>query len=330
MQKNICLLIITTALFLASCQSKKTHWNKDIDGSERQLIKDNNDLVIKALAENNSTLLKKVFSDTLLKQTSSDFETGVSTMHQLVKTNDYTVLDEFYIKNTSTGFRDTVSKNEMGSRGYAVNFEVASKENYVSLLLHKDIESEFLITVIYGKYPEGWKLDVLRIGLYSYFGRTALDIYDQAKSVYEQKDLIDAANLVTLLKPTLTPADQFFHYFKEKEIEEFSQKILNEASSAFHFPVSVTQIKTAPKIYNIRPIPMEEGIFPAVTYLTKINIKDSLSLKAENDSMQKSIGILFPGIEKNNKYVFFQAYQETKGKPDMDKHVEFVMEVSKN
>ena len=318
-------LILASCLFLCCCQSEKTEWNNNIDNAIRNPIKENNDLLMNALAENKAAQLKELFSDTLAKQTSDDFETGVSKMHELISTNAYTVLDEYYVKNNSTGFRDTIYKNVPGGPAYRINFEVMTKESYVSLLLHRDDETQLLVTIIYGKYESGWKVDVLRIGRYSFNTKTALDLYNQARTLFESGDLIDAVNLASMIKPTLTPADQFFHYEQESVIKEFVKKTIADAGQTFRFPLPVTSIKTAPTIYNIQPMPMPEGILPVVTYLTKINLADTASLIIENDALQKIIGTLFPGIEKNNRYVLFQAYPEKSGKQKTGEPIEFVM-----
>jgi hypothetical protein len=47
-----------------------------------------------------------------------------------------------------------------------------------------------------------------------------------------------------------------------------------------------------------------------VAYLSKINLKDTVALKNENEELKKVIVNIFPGIEKGKKYVFFQAYNE--------------------
>lgn len=326
MQRLLNLIVLTACILFAGCQSKKKiSWNDAISKPLKQEIKIKNDRVLQSLAENKPSDLKKIFSDTLIKQTAEGFNDGVSKMHESVSTKDYTVLDEYFVENISTGFRDTVSKNDSEKRAYKVTFEVLSKESYVSILLHDTPENQLLILCIYGKYNGDWKLEVLRIGRYSIFKRTAPDIYEPAKIFFDQGDLLDAANISSLIQQTLTPAYPFFHYEKEPEIKEFLKKVLTEAGNAYNLPMSVPAIKSTPQIFNIRLLPLKEGIFPVVTYITKFNLRDSSSIKKENDALQLIIGNLFHGIEKNNKYIFFQAYHETPGIEKAGDHIEFIM-----
>ena len=75
---------------------------------------------------------------------------------------------------------------------------------------------------------------------------------------------------------------------------------------------------------------MKEGLFPVFTYLTKFSLRDSSSLLKENNEMQLNIGKLFPGIRKNNKYIFFQVYHDAPGKEKPGDHIEFVMKGQEN
>jgi hypothetical protein len=246
-------------------------------------------------------------------------------MHNTVHSNSYSVFDECYVKKPKAESRDTILNDTKGEKSYKFNFDGTGGESYISMLLHDEDDGQLLITCIFLKVKDQWKLNAFRIGRYSFFGNTAIDIYNQAKNAYEKGDVMDAANLITLAKQPLTPAFQFFQYNKDREIRAFAVKVLNEIDTTFRFPNMIGELKTEPTLYNIRPLPMMEGIFPVVTYGTKINLADTVAVKKENDELQKLIGQLFPGIEKNNKFIFFQAYQQTQAGLKPEAHLEFVM-----
>jgi len=324
MQRNL-LVTLFLGLILIGCHPRKTAWNSDVPSNIKNEIKSLNDSVLDAISSGHSQKLKQFFSDKLKEQTGNDLDSVVSQMHALIKTKNYAVLDECFITSKATGTKDTITNGDKGSKAYKINFDVETNEMYVSLLLHESEDGQLLVTCIYGKYGDGWKLNVFRVGRYSYFGNTAIDIYNQAKSKYEQGDVTDAANIIVLAKQPLSPAYQFFQFDMEKEIKVFARKVVAEADTSFRFPNMIGELKTEPIIYNIRPLPMQEGIFPVITYGTKVNFHDTLALKNENDGLQKIIGQLFPGIEKNNKYIFFQAYQQTSAGLKPGSHLEFVM-----
>ncbi len=53
---------------------------------------------------------------------------------------------------------------------------------------------------------------------------------------------------------------------------------------------------------------MNEGYFPMIEYLTKIDLKDTIQTRIENDGIHKIIGDKFKGIEKDKNYIFYKAF----------------------
>ncbi len=325
MKKISSAILLIGSILLFGCQSGQVNWNDNIPLKVKNEIKSCNDSILAAIAENNSQKLKYFFSDKLIKQIGSDLDSVAIRMHEALHSTSYSVFDECFVKSSIDTVRDTIYKKDNGNHAYKINFDADASETYVSLLLHEVEDGQLLITCIYGHYGDRWKLNVLRVGRYSYFGNTAIDIYNEAKSKYEKGDIIDAASLISLIRKPIAPAFQFFQYDKDNEMKEFTRKLLNEADTVFRFPNLIAELKSEPTIYNIHPLPMKEGIFPVITYGTKINILDTSAVKKENDALQKITGQLFPGIEKNNKFIFFQAYQQTTEGLKSSSHLEFVL-----
>ncbi len=330
MKKFTQAILLIGSILMSGCHSGNVNWNDNIPLKVKNEIKSCNDSILVAIVENNSQKLKYFFSDKLIVQIGNGFDSVAYKMHDVLRSPNYSVLDECLAKNTDRTKRDTITKRDGGNHAYKINFDARSGENYVSLLLHEVDDGQLLITCIYGNYDGRWKLEVFRIGRYSYFGNTAIDIYNQAKEMYEKGDVMNAANLITLVKQPLTPAFQFFQYDKENEIKDFTRKMLLAADTVFRFPNLISELKSEPTIFNIRPLPMKEGIFPVITYGTKIDLRDTISVKKENAELQKIIGQLFPGMEKDNKYIFFQVYQQTSNGIKPSSHMEFTMNGSVN
>ena len=303
------LLLVVLTLFMG-CSVGSGNWNDHIDKVEREKIKVLNSRIIDALAENNPSKLKEVFSDELEKKAGSEIGKFVETVHENFKPKDYSILDEYLENSSAIGTTGTAMKGVSGESDYKISYPVLTKDTYISLLINNGSAKSELVTCIYGKYGSDWKLTVLRIGDYSYFGKTAIDFYKQAKVNYEKGNLVDAANDIVMIQRTATPAGDMFHYQNADAMAAFANKAWAEANAKFVFPIKVEEIKTSPQILNFSPTPMAEGIFPTVGYLSKINLKDTVSLKKENDELKKVIGKILPGIDKEKKYVFFKAYNE--------------------
>jgi hypothetical protein len=47
-----------------------------------------------------------------------------------------------------------------------------------------------------------------------------------------------------------------------------------------------------------------------IYYLTNVNLKDTVAIKKENETIRKVIGKTITGIDQENKYVFYSAFNE--------------------
>ncbi len=319
---NVLLIGLT---LLLGCSVGSSNWNDHIDAESRAQIKALNDKMIEAFNENNPQKLKEIFSDKLKEKSGAELDAFVAKIHGSFESTKYSLLDEYKTNTTNVGSIGTVFKGVSGEYDYKVNFESLTKDTYISLVISDGIANKELITCIYGKYGDDWKMNVLKIGDYSYFGKTAVDFYKQAKEDYAKGNIIDAVDNMVMAQQTAAPAEQLFQYQKEPEMKEFAQKVFKEANDKFPLPMKVEQVKTNPQIYNISPKPMHDGIFPMVAYISKIDLKDTVALKKENEELKKVIGTLFPGIEKGKKFVFFQAYNEIPNGKTPKEHYGFAL-----
>ena len=127
--------------------------------------------------------------------------------------------------------------------------------------------------------------------------KDAFDWYQAAQQNYEKGYLIDAVNDLVLANQLLKPANQFWQYQKEKEIQEFGQKVMADINNKFTFPMTVDYVKTKPQIFNIYPQGMNEGYFPMIRYTTSIDLSDTITLRKECDEIHSKIGDLYYGID---------------------------------
>lgn len=320
--------LIVSLTFLMGCSVGATNWNDDIDAESRAQIKTLDEQIIKALHENNPQNLQNIVSGQLKEIIGSGLDSLVEKGHYLFRSQNYSLLDEYMSKNSGIGTIATFSKELSGEYDYKINFKVVCKETYLSLMLIENMSRTFLLTCIYGKYDGVWKLNLIKIGEYAYFKKNAVDFYNQAKLNYEEGNLIDAADDMEMFGKTASPAGEIFQYQKDQEMKTFATTVFNEANKKFHMPVKVSLVNTEPQVFNIGPIPIDEGIFPMVSYISKINLKDTFALKKENEELKNVIGNVFPGIEKGKKYVFFQAYNETSTGEISLEHYGFVLVTS--
>lgn len=264
--------------------------------------------VLEAVSTNNASLIKTIMSDKLLEQSSNNIDHLIAQVSNVIKNRDYQILNQFYVKNSTTGIGNTVMSGVSGQDDFVIHYQALNEEMFISLIIPNNGYDKFLITNIYGKYPEGWKWNILQFGQYTIDGKTATQLYAKALLDYDKGYIVDAANNLFLSSQVAHPANNFWQYQKEKEMKQFFESVKTEITTKYTFPLILNEIATKPQIFNVFPAGTDEGYFPMVEYLTNIDIKDTIRTKAENDLIHKSIGQVFKGLDKDKKYVFYKAY----------------------
>ena len=325
------LLIVLSVLLFQSCNfgTSGTWKNGNIDENKREQIELLNDKLFKAIAGNNTAGVKALLSDKLLEKGEAELEKLINEVSTVIKSDKYRILDEYNVQSSNTSVMTNLPSGISGDKDYIVKYMPLNKEAYVSLLLPANTENELLITTVYGNYNGQWKINILHFGQYSLLKKTAPDYYKLAKKNYDKSYLVDAVNYISLAKSLLRPANDYFQYQKEKDINDFNDKVMKEVNAKFTFPMTLDNVDTKPKIFRIYPEFLKgEGFFPMVAYLSEINLKDTVSLKNENEKIKKEVERLFSGIDKDKKYVLYRAFKEIPDGTKLVEHYGFVDEIS--
>ncbi len=305
-------LLISILIHGCKLNSNQTFKNENIPGTIKREIVELDKQVIKAIQNNNTDLAKNVFSEKLIETAGkSKLDSIFEFANGFLKDKEFEYKDQFYIENTTKNVSNTIFSGLANSDfDYTVHYLALNKKMFISMLLPKDTKEAMLITLIYGLYGNDWKLNIFQFGQYSIDGKTAIDYYNIAKGDFEKKNLIDAANTLLLGQQCLRPANQFLQYQKEKDFGDLQKQVMGEINLKYKFPIVVEQVATKPQIFDIHPQITDEGHFPMIRYYSKINLKDTASLRKENLEIQKVIGGIFKGIDQNKKYVFYRAFDE--------------------
>jgi hypothetical protein len=305
------LLVIMAVSFLTGCNlgTLKMWKNGNIDSKKKEQIKALNDKLFAAITSNDVTSIRNLMSDKLLEKADGNLEQLIFQISASFQSDNYKILDEYNVHNSKANMNTTLPSGLSNDNDYRLKYVALNKETYVSLLLPTGLDNDLLITVIYGNYNNQWKINILQFGQYSLFGKNATQYYKLAKENYEKSHLIDAVNYIGLSQQCLKPAE-LFQYQIEKDINEFYEKVMKEINSKFTFPLTLDNINSKPKVFRIYPEMIDEGIYPMVFYLSEINLKDTVSLRIENEKVKMEVGKLFSGIDKDKKYVFYSVFNE--------------------
>lgn len=310
--KTLLLLTILIVFGLQSCNFGTTgNWkDENIEQSLKNEIEALDKKVLEAVTTNNVELLKSIMSDKLLEKSGDNLSQLIEQASNVITTTDYNILNQFQAKNSTTGIGNTIISGVDGLNDYIIHYQALNEEMFISLLIPESGLDKFIVTNIYGKYPDGWKLNILQFGQYKVNGKTATELYSEAKIEYENGYLMDAANNMFLSSKVANPANNFWKYQKENEMKEFYEKVMKEINSKYKFPMTLEAIDSKPQILSIYPQGTADGYFPMIEYLTNMDLKDTVQTKAEYKKVHSEIVKAFNGIGKNKDYIFYKAFSE--------------------
>ena len=306
-----------SAFLVTGCNmgTSGTWKDENINKDFRNQISTLNHELFNSIMTKNIPEVKKLLSPGLISAAGSSTDSLINKVAGALSPAGYSIVNEFYVKNTAVDIPNTVFSGLGSDRNdYAVTYKALNKEMYVSVIKTKTSPSSVLILAIYGRYGNDWKINILRIGEYSMFGKTAPDYYEEAVKLNNSGDILDAANKMLLVDQLGAPGGDQMKYQNSDKMKDFYSKVLKTANTTYKFPLTVSQVKTHPQIFFVYPQyigePGHEGIYPALRYKSTIKLADTVALKAENDALKKTIGQVFKGIDQNNNVILYQAYNE--------------------
>jgi hypothetical protein len=309
------IILLIVSLMTQGCHlgTSGTWANDRIDQSVKNQIDVLNKKLFESIASKDIPATKLLMAPVLLEKSGKSIDTIVNAFGDNFKGTQYEILDEYYTKNTTTKVTNTLFPVRKTSEDYIIQYLALNEEMYVSVLVSKDLPVNFVMLAIYGKYNDGWKINILQLGQYSILGKTAPEYYNKSLVQYKKGNLIEAVDLIVMAGQIAHPGGTYFKYKNEDDMAAFYTKVLQEANTKYHFPVTLDKVKSKPQIFSINPQLIEKGdnkgIFPIVGYKSAIALNDTVALKAENKAMQQTIGEIFKGIDSEG-YIIYQAYNQ--------------------
>jgi len=221
-----------------------------------------------------------------------------------MKTGDYSLMREYYINSRVAVGKDSIKERNLGAGNYDLTFVRGAKETYIAFFTPKTAPQKWLITAYIYKFDYGWKVNNLEIKPYAENGKTAPELMQQAKELTKKSYWVDASNTASYAVKCIRPSG-CWKYFNEKEIINYNGTALMAVSSHCKLPIVINQIPTKPHIWRITIERTPEGAFPNINYVSSIKLYNTDALKKENDAVQKIIGKLIPGVDKDKKYIYY-------------------------
>ena len=219
-------------------------------------------------------------------------------------------VDRSYVGGIERGERN-VSFFSFTKDNFFISLKAWSSEVYVSLYETKNFPRDILVSLVYEKETDKWKIRNFHIGDRRIFGNTYSQWLQEAKNDKRNKKELPALLKVLAVQPLLKPAP-FIEYVLDDSTKEFIEGTTNGSFSSEFFPIKFPNIKSKPEIYSIqyRPIINTEEILPLFNYKTNFSLENESSMQNEVNFMVENLKTIFPGIENQFSGLIFSANKE--------------------
>ena len=304
--------LIKIALFLGlfvtlqSCVLKPGTWKNDrIASGKLDDFHNLNKEILKFLKADDTKGIKILCS----KEFNADnHERQIELVSNRLTDNDYSILDEYYVVHQ---FKDTdsVIAKSGDIKRYNIYYPYKATEMYMAYLIPKKSNNKYMISLVYGKLTYGWKLVDLNLAPYTINGKTAPELYAIARDQYNKKQIQAALNNVSLAVACIEPG-AYWQYPDKIDAARFYVRVNQEVNYKYSYPLVLKQLATGPMLLRVYTKNLDDGTYPMIYYMTHFPLKDTNEVKKENMQIRNVLKKLMPGLEQNNKYILYSAFNK--------------------
>ncbi len=296
------------AIAMQACSPPKPDVYKDgqISSGKRSDFHELNKSALNYIKANNLKELQEMMSKEMIGRPGN--ERLVELMSNRLADNPYDIVEEYYVVNKHKG-KDSLTASGTDVNRHTLKYEDIAPEMYFAFLAPKQSDNKYLISLAYSKLSYGWKITQMALEEYTINGKTAPELIKQAGEEYNKKYLEAAVNTMSLAIKCFSPSP-FWAYPDSAANSLFYNKMLDESSKKYRFPLILKQLPTRPMVLSVSMQRNDAWSAPDIWYMTHISITDTAEVKKENMQIRKVLSKLLPGIDKDNKYVLYDAFNE--------------------
>ncbi|MDD5428987.1 MAG: hypothetical protein PHI58_07145 [Candidatus Omnitrophica bacterium] len=278
-----------------------------------------NDTLFQSMKDNKPNVMMNMFIAE--GRTDPELEKGVKAAYErlgkLAKGTAFKILHEYFIDVKGSGTAKVELPGD-GTNNFNVIVDAGKGPLYISLMVSGGNFNDLILCFVYLKVKDGWQLYSFHCGLYKVAGKTAVQWYGEAKSLYDNGWDVPAMLRMQLVQEFIRPAP-FIQYDKEPEMAAFMKQGITETSRKYKFPFKAVWVKDAPEIYGLDIQFVKGQLTPVVVYVTRYPLKMAAPIQDEADAINSKIGTIIPGLNKTSGETWYRAYTE----PPLDAKKEY-------
>ena len=300
------VLVCGLLFVLQSCVITPGTWkNEQISSGKRDDFHKLNDDVLKYLKANDPKGLRIFSSKEMNERNNARLVDQVSNR---LTDNEYSLLDEYYVVHKYKDV-DTVATKSGSVNRYNILYPYIATEMYMAYFIPKKPKNKDMISLVYAKFNYGWKIVDVRVEPYTINGKTAPELYALSRKQYDDKQYQAALNNVSLAVNCFEPG-AYWEYPDRADAKKLYGRLKMEVNARYRYPLVLKQINTGPMILRVYTMHLDDGTYPMVYYMTHFDLKDTTSVKKENLEIRKVVAKLMPGMEQNNRYILYSAFNK--------------------
>jgi len=304
------LALVCLVFSLQACSPPKPGVYKDdqISSGQRSDFHELNKTALNYIKANSLKELQLMMSKEMIDNPGN--EHMVELMSNRLTDNPYDIVEEYYVVSKHKAkLNDSLPASGTDVNRHSLKYDTSATETYCVFLAPKQSDNKYLISLVYAKLSYGWKITQMDLAQYTANGKTGPELVQLAKEEYDKKYLVNAVNNMSLAMKCLNPS-VVWEYPDTKATGDFYSQVLDEANKKVRYPLILSQLPTRPMVLSISMQRNDTWSAPAIWYMTHISIKDTNEVKKENLQIRKALRKLLPGIDKDNKYVLYDAFNE--------------------
>jgi len=236
-----------------------------------------------------------------------ELQNNFPTMTKYTSGRIFTTYREYYVEWHGNGNTPAVI-SPRNDNDYNVTVNRAGDEMYFYFGVSSDF-NQFLLTMIYVKQNDIWKLTNCYLGSFKVAEKNAMQWYQDAVAQYDKGYLIPALFRAQIASNCKQPSP-LARYAAESRITDLTAKLQDEAKATYIFPIKLSTVKNEPVIYYIEPQFVQNEMIPIIRYVTTCRLSDYDALKEEANLMSPMVQDMFYGITAGASGIVFRAFSE--------------------
>lgn len=302
--------------------------NDEITDDIHNEIADIDQKIIDGITKQDANAVRSLMSDSLLATDLSSLELMIKDVSERLSGDEIGYMDQIHHVTFNPGTVVSIDMKKPVAENYKFSFRPITEESFVSLVNLPTENGSILCSLIWGKYEDEWKLNILRFGDLSFYGKNCPGHYLTAGGFYEQEYYIDAAFSLNVADRLSTPAAGLIKYDCDADLENLVQRVRTKIDSIYKFPIYLDIIESNPALFSVTAEYTPVGIVPMVNYVTGVSMNDSTQLQNENNQVAGLAVRLFPGLKENRDVIFYRAYEALPTDENKPRFFGFVQELN--